>query len=281
MNKGMKGVSDISRIIDVPHVTNFRDLGGCPCEDGKVVEYGHFYRCAGLSKVDESDFEVLKKYNLKIIFDLRSKGEKDKEPDIVPPDCEYYHYSGIVTMDEPNDMVNQFGGNFDMKSVVMNILQNKVEIPNTMDYLRGGYETMAEHSNSFKALFDLIKKYPEKPIAFHCSAGKDRTGVAAALILLSLGASEETVMEDYLLSNIHRKTENDGILGEIKKYTTDEGFLSVIRSMLEVNVDLLKAYFNKVKELYGNWDNYFEKAIGLTKKDREELQERYLVDGKQ
>ncbi|MEG2288389.1 MAG: tyrosine-protein phosphatase [Clostridium sp.] len=277
MEKNMNGVGDVLRVINVPHITNFRDLGGCPCGEGKVVKPKQFYRCAGLSNLDESDFAILKEQNLKIIVDLRSKAEKEKEPDIVPPECEYYHYSGIVTMDDPNNLANQFGGNMDMKSAVIDMLQNKREVPNPMEYLKECYKTMAEHSNSFKALFDLIKMYPEKPIAFHCSAGKDRTGVAAALILLSLGASEETVMEDYLLSNVYRKAENDIMIEMLKKYTTEEVFLNLIRSMLEVNAELLNTYFDKVKELYGTWDNYFEKAIGVSAQERKELKERYLV----
>lgn len=278
MFKETNGIRDVKRIIHVPHVTNFRDLGGCPCEDGKIVKYGQFYRCGKLSNLDENDFEVLKNHNLKIIVDLRSVGEKEREPDIVPKDCDYYHYSGIVTMDDPNSGASQMGGNLDMKSAVIEILQGKMKMPNPMEYLKDCYEIMAEHSDSFKALFDLIKKNPEKPIAFHCTAGKDRTGVAAALILLALGASEETVMEDYLLSNVHREAENNIILEEIKKHTTDEEFLKVFRSVLEVDAELLNAYFNKVKELYGTWDNYFERAIGLSTEDRKELKERYLVD---
>lgn len=277
MESNINRIIGTNRTIEVPHVTNFRDIGGYLTEGGKTVKHGQFYRCAGLSKLDESDFEILKDLNLKIIVDFRSKAEKEKEPDIVPPECEYYHYSGIVTMDDPNDMVNKFGGSMDMKAAVMSILQKKIDMPNPMEYLTGCYTTMAEYSQSFKALFDLIKSNPDKPIAFHCSAGKDRTGVAAALILLSLGASEETAMEDYLLSNLHRKAENDGVIESLKKYSSDEKFLGVVRSMLEVNGELLNAYFSKVKELYGDWDNYFEKALGLSKADRRELKERYLV----
>lgn len=277
MERNINGGVVAERIIAVPHVTNFRDLGGYTVAGGKTVKHGQFYRCASLSNLDESDFKILKELNVKIIVDFRSNGEKENEPDIIPPECDYYHYSGIVTMDDPNDMGNQFGGNMDMKAVVMNILQNKIEVPNPMEYLKDCYKTMAEHSQAFKALFDLIKKNPDKPIAFHCTAGKDRTGVAAALILLSLGASEETVMEDYLLSNLYRKAENDVVIESFKKYTSEEKFLSVMRSMLEVNAELLNAYFDKVKELYGNWDNYFEKALGLSCEDRHKLRELYLV----
>ena len=276
MEKNAIEIIKIKRSIEIPHVTNFRDIGGYSVKGGKTIKYGQFYRCASFSRIDESDIKILKELNLKIIVDLRSKGERESEPDIIPSDCEYYNYSGIVTMDNPNDMANQFGGNMDMKDILMNILQKNIEMPNPMDYLKECYTTMAEHSQSFKALFDLIKQNPDKPIAFHCTAGKDRTGVAAALIMLCLGASEETVMEDYLLSNMYRKVENDSVIESLKKYTSAEEFLAIVRSMLEVNAELLNAYFDKVKELYETWDNYFEKALGISSEDRKNLKELYL-----
>lgn len=272
-----KQTAKISKLIEVPHVTNFRELGGYRVESGRRIKNGQFYRCAGLSKLDESDFKILNDLDLKIIVDLRSIGEKENEPDVVPPGCEYYHHSGIVTMDDPNHLSNQYGGNMDMKSAVIDILQKKIDMADPMEYLKDCYKTMAEHSESFKALFDLIKNNPDKPIAFHCTAGKDRTGVAAALILLSLGASEETVMEDYLLSNICRKAENDVVIDSLKGYSTEDSLLNIIRAMLEVNAELLNAYFHRVKELYGTWDDYFEQAIGLSSEERRLLKERYLV----
>lgn len=277
MSSKINELRNISKVIEVPHVTNFRDIGGYIGEGGKRVKCGQFYRCAGLSKLDESDFQVLKDLNLKIIVDFRSNGEKEKEPDIIPPECDYYHFSGIVTMDDTNNMANQFGGNLDMKASIMEVIQKKIDMPDPMEYLKECYKIMAEHSQSFKSFFEVIKSNPDKPIAFHCTAGKDRTGIAAALILLALGVSEEVVMDDYLLSNIHRKVENDGIIESLKKYISKEEYLRGIRLALEVNAELLAAYFEKVKELYGHWDNYFEKALGLSVEDRIELKRRYLV----
>lgn len=270
-------IHEQTRLIELPHVTNFRDIGGYIGEDGKQVKYGQFYRCAGLSQLDETDFQILKELNVKIIVDFRSIGEKDNEPDIIPPECEYYHFSGIVTMDDKNNLGNSFGGNLDMKTTIMEIIQKKIEMPNPVEYLKECYIIMAEQSQSFKDFFKVIKDNPDKPIAFHCTAGKDRTGVAAALILLSLGVSEEVVIEDYLLSNVFRKAENDGIKGILKTYIDKEEALEMIKVALEVNEELLLTYFNKVKELYGNWDNYFEKALGISKEDRTELKRRYLV----
>ena len=268
---------NLSRVINMPHITNFRDLGGCPCAEGKVVKSNQFYRCADLSNIEEEDVKILKEKDVKIIVDLRSRGEKEKSPDKIPYFCDYYHYSGIVTMDEDDSIVGQFSGNMDMKAALMTMVKGNSNFPNPMEYLVECYKTMAEHSDAFKALFELIKKYPDKPIAFHCTAGKDRTGVAAALILLCLGASEETVMEDYLLSNSCRKAENDLVMEAINKYDFGDDALGMIRSMLEVNESFLQAFFNRVKELYGTWDVYFEKALQVTKDDMQMMRERYLI----
>lgn len=212
-----------------------------------------------------------------MLVDLRSYAEVENEPDIVPDGCEYYHYSGIVTMDDSNSEINEFAGNMDMKSVVIAMLEKKIQLPDPKEYLTKSYETMAVYSNAFRGMFARIKQYPEKPIVFHCTAGKDRTGIGAALILLILGSSEETVMEDYLLLNIYRKEENDKLMAELSKVIQDETFLKTIRVMLEVESDFLEAFFAKVHECYGTWDNYFETALCIRKEEREFMKERYLV----
>lgn len=258
--------------LHAPNITNLRDLGGYPCADGKSLEKGHFFRSAGLSKLSEEDITILKELGLRIIVDLRSDLEVAKEPDIVPEFCDYYRYSGIVTMDDPNAAT----GDMDMKSAVMAMMQGDGGLPNPMDYLIDCYETMAGQSNAFRELFSLIINYPDKPLLFHCTAGKDRTGIAAALILLCLGAEEKTVMEDYLLSNNYRKAENESILAAVRSQLEDERVLAMMNMMLEVQPSFLKAFIEKVHALYGSWDNYFEQALGVSTEQRLDMQKRYL-----
>lgn len=257
--------------LHVPNITNLRDLGGYPCADGKSLAKGHFFRSAGLSKLNEEDITILKELGLRIIVDLRSDLEAAKEPDIVPEFCEYYRYSGIVTMDDQTST-----GDMDMTSAVMAMMQGEGGLPNPMNYMIECYETMAEQSSAFRELFSLIINYPDKPLLFHCTAGKDRTGIAAALILLCLGAEEKTVMEDYLLSNDYRKAENESILAAVRSQLEDERVIKLMQMMLEVQPAFLKTFIEKVHALYGSWDNYFEQALGLSAEQRLDIQKRYL-----
>jgi protein-tyrosine phosphatase len=105
----------------------------------------------------------------------------------------------------------------------------------------------------------------------HCVAGKDRTGVGAALILSALGVPKETVMEDYLLTNETMKEFNEKVLKQISAHL-DDRVLQIIESLLGVKEEFLEGAFQSITNTYGNLDTYFAHEFGLTKEKRQALQ---------
>lgn len=175
-----------TRLVDLFSIDNFRDLGGYKTKDGRSVKWGYFYRCANMGNVSESDKRYLENMGMSTIFDLRSKVEVESEPDVELKNCKYINESGIKDMESslPNKE------NFDMMKVLQDMMKNPESLKGAEIFLINGYKTMAKKNDAFKVFFDNIRLEERLPLVFHCTAGKDRTGVAGALLLLALGVSE-------------------------------------------------------------------------------------------
>lgn len=240
-------------------VTNLRDMGGVPTENGKHIAYHHFYRGAALLPRQDEHKMYLNQLGLKMIVDFRSEVEVEGHEDYVPEGCEYSRYSGLKMMDNPQNQ-----GNFDFSYLVQtgNIYQLK-------QYMVDMYETMAIDNPAFKALIDDVKE-GKTPLYFHCTAGKDRTGVGGALILFCLGVSEEEVYKEYMLSNVYRKEINEWLLDKV-----DQNYREETKPLYYVQEDYLKKTLDEIKRIYGTMDAYFEKEHSLTKEMRLAMQEKY------
>ena len=260
-----------TRLVDIKSIENFRDIGGYETEEGKMVKWGYFYRCGSLHNVSGRDQEYLESMGIRTLFDLRSKLEVNSNKDIVLANCNYMNHSGISTMD---DSFSQ--GNLDMKMLIMELIQKPEKLGELENFLIDGYKTMSTSTGAFKELFNVLKREEGTPIIFHCTAGKDRTGVSAALILLLLGVDEETVINDYCMSNMYREETNNKQIESIRGYIQDESILQGLKSLLGVKESYLRTSLEGIKEQYDSYEEFFEKSLGVSKKDIEVLREKYL-----
>lgn len=272
INAGRSTGAFSTRLVDVSSIENFRDLGGYVTEDGRRVRWGCFYRCANMGKVNERDKNYLENMGLATIFDLRSEMEVATEADVKLKNCKYINESGI------KDMENSIGSkdNFDMISVLKEMLRNTEKMNDIESFLVSGYRTMVEKNEAFKIFFDNIKQEERLPLVFHCTAGKDRTGVAGALLLLALGVSEKRVVEDYTLSNVYRKESNELQFAKIRNFIKDENVLEAIKWMFEVKEDYIMVTLNEIKKKYSSYEEYIINELGVTRNELNKLKENYL-----
>ena len=137
------------------------------------------------------------------------------------------------------------------------------------------YSDIHALGDRYRPLFDeLLAVSTDSAVLFHCTAGKDRTGIAAALILYALDADEKKIMEDYLASNYYRKNENEkSIQGMMSFYKLDE---ATARNLTGVKEDYLAATFTAIKSQYGSIDNYLEEVMGLTPARKEQLRKKFV-----
>lgn len=216
---------------------NFRDLGGRKTKDGRFVKWGKIFRSDDLHSLTENDLDYLTSIPLISIVDFRSETEMSQAPDKIPSSVEEdYPYSispGNLTASRDLPVISKLN----IDSIMIDINKTLVTSPAAV--------------KSYKDFFALLQNEKKVPLMFHCSAGKDRTGMGAALILLALGVDEETVMQDYLLSNIYLK---DKYAGYIEQYPT-------LKSLFSVKYEFLKAGIEQIKETYGSVDNYLENTL--------------------
>jgi protein-tyrosine phosphatase len=181
------------RRIDLEGALNFRDLGGYPTTDCRVVAWGRLFRSDGLHQLTSTDLDVLHGLGIKVVCDLRNTNE--------------------VTVD-----VSRFPADERVKRLHLPIGGDAAAAPSIIDLIRAGeiaafgvervievYSLMLEHgAASFGTIVRQAADPDQLPLLFHCTAGKDRTGVTAMLLLSVLGVGDDDILDDYALTTDYR-----------------------------------------------------------------------------
>ena len=245
---------------------NFRELGGYLADEGKHVKWGQIYRGIPTGKLTgEADRRLLDSLGLRLILDLRSSGEAKKEPDYVPDGARLVQICGLCAEDgaeiafAPGD--------------IEKLMQTAEEGESISQRL---YRRMLTGNKAFKELFRALEA-GETPILFHCSAGKDRTGVAAMLILLALGASDEVICADFEQTNACRKAEIDAVLAEhAAEIAADPACRMRYYAMAGVDPAAAPFVLDTIRQDYGSAESYLEAEYGLTPARLMRLRRMYL-----
>lgn len=176
-----------TRNIAIASVPNLRDIGGYLTQDGLQVRWGRIYRSGSIATLSDADFEVFAGLNIRMICDLRTEDEATEAPDRVPDSATYQH---IRTRDVDNQLRH---------------LGSMLFKPHYLHHMLKHIYTeviLEQNAPMFKAIFERVAQAENLPLLIHCTAGKDRTGLAVALLLLVLGVDEQAVLADYSQSNL-------------------------------------------------------------------------------
>ncbi len=179
-------VDDSRRLVRLEAVHNFRDLGGYEMADGRTIGWGRLFRADGLYRLAGDDLDVMDGLGIRTVIDLRSStevGDHGRYPVEQHPVA--FHHLPIIDATWMQDEIPEFA---DTEQ-------------GSVDFLVWAYRDMlAKGADRFAHAIQLLTVPEAAPAVFHCAAGKDRTGIMAALILAGLGVDEETVIADYGLT---------------------------------------------------------------------------------
>jgi protein-tyrosine phosphatase len=240
------------RLLRLQGATNFRDLGGYAGREGRSVRWRLLFRSDHLGRLTRDDYVLLADLRLHGSIDFRGLAERAASP---------YQVPGVVQHSlaiEPT--VVQV-----MEAMV--VAERELTGPIVVKLMEDLYRSLvADQASRFGELFQQLLR-AEGPLVFHCTAGKDRTGVAAALVLLALGVSREQVMQDYLLTN--EVLEPPELLDS---RTSPEA----LRVLWRVQESFLGAALDAIEVEHGEVDRYLTQRLGLTRAALDTLADRYL-----
>ena len=241
------------RHLNLSGASNFRDLGGYPTADGRTVRWRQIFRSNHLGHLTDGDVAVLRELGVRSAFDFRGTEERTAALCGVP---EISVHSLPV---EPTVVAA-------LRAIMA--AGTPLSTDHAVEVMRGSYSGYVQNNTPhFRTLFAHLLEEDRAPLVIHCTAGKDRTGFACALILHTLGVSEDIISEDYLLTNrFYRRDPNHSsdLPDDIKQ---------VLGS---VQTSFLAAAFEAINADYGDRETYLRDGLGLGNAERAHLEARYL-----
>lgn len=249
-------VYNVKRAVKLEGGSNFRDLGGYPTVDGKTVRWGRIYRSADISKLTDADLTILADRHIATVCDLRGPDEVKNSPDRLPAGAQW---------------VNLPAGSENVRLSQMSQLMNS---PTRRDSLMGAsYSNTTHFKAKYKPMFDqLLSLNGDKALLFHCTAGKDRTGIGAALVLSALGVDKAMVLKDYEATNEYW-TGREQMMKALIGQGMDE---SRVRGMMAANPVYLEKTFAAIDQQYGSMASFLTQVMELTPKKLIALRTEFL-----
>ncbi len=254
------------RRLNLEGAPNIRDLGGYATTDGGTTRWGRILRAGRLSSLTPADKATLQAFDLRVICDFRREDEYLKDV----TDLEHFadaviHNLAITPGDHSRSMADN--SQFD-----------QVSGDQMFQWMMMINRELALHQQAtYRRMFELLLNTEDGGFLFHCSAGKDRTGFAAALILAALDVPRETIMEDYLLTAQYYppKGEIEYLAGKYMDNPSDLD-LGVFQALMDTREEYLSAAFQAIDENYDSLDHYLASELGVGKAERQVLKSRYV-----
>ncbi len=249
--------NDLPRHIKLEKSSNLRDLGGWPTTDGRRVRSGMVFRAPALTGLSPADEQTIAALGIRTVCDFRGVRESDYNPVVL---------QGARKLNLPIEPSVGAG----LKDILRTgIAAGHATPQDLVELLRQAYQAYALQSYpQYRAMFALLMDQDALPLLFHCSAGKDRTGFGAALLLTALGVGWDNVVADYLATNRLWRRESAAFL---------DMPVPLKDALLLAHAPLLSAAFSAVNGAYGSVEAYFEQAIGLTRQGRADLRARLTL----
>jgi len=255
------------RLLNFEGISNFRDLGGYSTQDGRRVKWGKLYRSGTFAEASRADLAGLSALGLETFIDFRSELEKTEEPNRLP-DPPGFTVIDIPVLDDGN------------KALVGEVM-DRIESGNFDGFdpnqamLTANRQFASEFTPQFKEFVHTVLQADGTPMVWHCSAGKDRSGFAAAILLRILDVPPETIMQDYMASRAPALQSRKGQLRMLELFKGEEAARK-IAILMGVEEAWLEASFAQIDATWGSFDNYVETGLQLNAADIQRLRDNLL-----
>ena len=238
-----------SRLLPLQACFNGRDLGGLRNQQGQHIKPQRLLRADDLSSLSDEDLAYLHHLPLHTVIDFRSDVEQSSKPDLLPASCQQHLHLDILSGNMQVYMQQMKEGSAHARDIMLNIYHDLVLNPNSQQ--------------QYRQFFSVVQQETQGSLLYHCSAGKDRTGIATAFILEALGVDRDTIMQDYLLSNQFL----------ISKYSHLFEAYPAAYDFLTVSADFLTYAWDLIQLHHGSTEQYLHEVLQV---QPERMQQLYL-----
>jgi len=243
-------------MIELFAVHNFRDIGGYPTADGRQTVWRKVFRADGLYRLTPEDVEALRPFKLRTVIDLRTAEELDERGTfpVDQYDVEFHHLSIIDRTWDMNEALEWTG--------------------EQAEFLRSKYHLMLQQGGHYLGeALRILSDVESGPLVFHCAAGKDRTGLLAALLLSGLGVPDEIVIADYAMSELAGEKTREW--AKVVSPEFSERFATMPPVLMAAHPDSIKGLLSDICEAHGSIRNYCL-TIGVEDQHWSALEEHLL-----
>ncbi|WP_078721539.1 tyrosine-protein phosphatase [Elizabethkingia ursingii] len=248
----------LRRVVKMEGAFNFRDAGGYKTADGKEVVLGKIYRSDAIDKLSDRDLKTFKNKKISTVVDFRGVEEAKKAPDRLPGHTNY-----LLCPAGSNDLPNA--------QSIVNMLKNKNFLFDM--YGEGGLSYFGER---YRPLFvKLLTLQPDEALLYHCTGGRDRTGMASALFLKILGVPQDIIENDYVASNFYL-AKNPTMKNMYAGLSKMSGLSDAeIKQQMELRPELIRNFFNSINKKYGSIESFFQVEMGIGPNEIAILKKKY------
>lgn len=251
-----------ARRIALEGAVNFRDLGGLTTSSGRTVQWGRLYRSDVLSKLTPADYDRLNGLGIDLVCDLRGRDERQTDPTV------WVNGSPTMLVAPLTEDAQGRSGN----SVLGPIAAGTMTVEQGQQLFEEFYARIAIDSAAKVGHVMRAIASSERPLLFHCTGGRDRTGLIAALTLELLGVPRDAIITDYVTSN--RFLAERGPLTPVAGLSAERA--RTMAQVLELQPRYLKAAFARIEREHGSMTAYRREALGLSDADVARMQARLL-----
>ena len=254
------------RILPFEGVENFRDFGGYRARD-RELKRGLLYRSAHHGNATEADLAAIAGIGLSVIVDLRRPNERERDP------CRRWQGFAATVIDNDigaveDDPWHLFIANSDLSA--QSFHDHMVDYYRDAPFVERHVDLYARY---FRALADA-----DGPVLIHCAAGKDRTGILAALTHHMAGVSDDDIVHDFLLTNDPGRFERRGpvMMRVMEELTGRRPTEDAVRTALGVEARYLETAFAAINDRHGSLDAYLERELGVDETTRAAIEGKIL-----
>ena len=262
----------MSRLLEYDKLQNVRDLGGMRTGDGRRIREGCLVRCGHMADLTEADMQRLSQL-ADTVVDFRTGSERQRQPD---RQVDGIHYVALPVVDSLKPGITR-----EQESDETVIARMALDPEGAEQYMCEMYRSFATDGyavSQYGKFVRILLEEHRKAVVWHCTAGKDRAGMASVIVEEILGIPREEIIEDYMRTNEYLKESIEFLVSFVQSGMHIDSPLAgeALRHLFGAERAFIDAYYGQIETCFGSFETFVREGLRLSREDEEKLRGRYL-----